>query len=110
MSHNIRFRMVIAGIFQTGLWYYACEAALAAAQEGDRAASAEHGTATAGTQAAQDFLDRTANDLVDGVEVSGQRTTTRATVTGSGRSLSLIPGFAGFPFSQTAAFEVERLT
>lgn len=102
--------LVMAGIFQAGLWFYVREVVLAAAEEGARAASVEGGSAEAGTQTAQSFIDRTANNLVDTVQVTGRRTATRATVTVTGRSLALIPGVDGFTISQTATFETERLT
>ncbi|MCA0253357.1 MAG: pilus assembly protein [Actinobacteria bacterium] len=102
--------LVMASIFQAGLWFFAREVVLAAAEEGARAAAVEDGDAGAGTQKAREFVDRTASNLVDNVSVSSRRTTTRATVTVSGRSLSLIPGVDGFTITQTATFPVERIT
>ena len=102
--------LIMAATVQAGLWFFAREVVLAAAEEGARAASTEGSSAEAGTQTAQDFVDRTAGHLVNDVTTSGRRTATQATVTVSGRSLSLIPGIDGFTITQTAAFPVEKLT
>jgi Flp pilus assembly protein TadG len=102
--------LVMTGIVQAGLWFYAREVALAAAEEGARAASVEHASADDGTRTAQHFIDRTANNLVHQVQVTAQRTTARASVTVTGHSLSLVPGVEGFTISQTATYEVERIT
>ena len=102
--------LIAAGFFQAGLWFFAREVALAAADEGARAASVEHGSADDGTRTAEHFVDRTASNLVRQVQVAAQRTTTHASVTVTARSLSLVPGVNGFAISETATYEVERIT
>lgn len=102
--------LLVCAIFQTGLWYYARNAALAAAEEGARAASVVDGTTADGTVAAAEFIDRAGGKLIQKVRTTARRSTTKATVTVSGRSLSIIPGMDGFQIRQSATLPVERLT
>ena len=103
--------MIIFGGVQTGLYYYARNVAVAAAQEGARAAGAQDGTASGGAAAASTFIVRAGGDnALPSATVSGARSATTATVQVRGRSLSLIPGYAGIDISQAASVPVERLT
>ncbi len=107
------FPALLALIFitgQAGLYFYARSVALAAAQEGVRAAALPAATSSAGDQASRVFLDRAGADLLTAQVVSATRTAVRVSVTVAGRSLSLVPGYPGFPVSQTASAPVERVT
>lgn len=110
----IIFPAVLALIFggmQTALYYYARNVAIAAAQEGARAAGAQNGSSGAGTTAAADFIARAGGaDALPGSSVSGNRYATTASVTVRGRSLSLVPGYAGIDITQSASVPVERIT
>ena len=110
----IIFPAVLALIFggvQTALYFYARNVAIAAAQEGARAAGAQTGSAGAGAAAAADFIIRAGGpDALPASSVSGSRSATTATVTVRGRSLSLVPGYAGIDITQSASVPVERIT
>lgn len=95
---------------QTGIYYYARTLALTAAQEGLRETSTLTGTPTQGTDKATSFLDRTADGWVTGPTVTTDRSATTATVTVTGRSISLIPGVPGLPIHQQATGPVEHPT
>lgn len=97
-------------IVQAGIYFHARTLALTAAQEGLRAASALTGTADQGTAKATSFLDRTADGWVVNRGVASARTPTTATITITGRSISLIPGLPGLPITQKATGPVERPT
>lgn len=94
---------------QGALWFHARTLAIAAAQQGARAASAEHGTSAAGTAAAAAFLRDVAGDSLTGVTLTGQRSATTATITVRGSSLSLIPGWTP-TITHSASLPVERIT
>ncbi len=95
---------------QAGLYFYARSIALAAAQEGARAAASAAATPAEGSAAAHRFLDRAGGDLLSGAAVTASRDLARVRVTVSGRSLSLVPGYDGFAVSQEARAPVERVT
>ena len=50
------------------------------------------------------------DDVLLGSRVDSVRTATTATVTVTGRTLSLVPGLPGWSVSQTASGPVERFT
>ena len=102
--------LLIFGVIQGALYYYARSVALAAAQEGLRDARVENGTAGAGARRARGFLARADDGMLTTVSVSPSRTAVSASVTVTGRSLSLVPGMPGLRVAQTAAGPVERLT
>ncbi|GIL37599.1 TadE family protein [Phycicoccus sp. DTK01] len=102
------FAVMFLGL-QAALVYHARTLALAAAQEGARATSAERGTVTAGVRAARDFLADTAGDAISHSTVHGHRSTTTSTVTVTGLSLSVIPGWHP-RVTQSASLPVERIT
>jgi Flp pilus assembly protein TadG len=95
---------------QAGLHYYARTVALAAAQEGTRAAAAHNSTAVTGQAAASAFLDRAGSDLLSAPQVGASRSADSVTVTVTGTSISLVPGYPGFPISQVASAPVEKVT
>lgn len=102
--------LAFLGALQAGLFYQARAVALAAAEEGARVASTENGTAGGGRRAAASFASRAGGSWLQGQSVSGSRGTTTATITVTGHSLSLLPGYNGFAISQTARLPVERIT
>jgi len=103
------FSVMFLGM-QGALFYHARTVAIAAAQEGARAAGAQNGTAAGGISAAASFVgDAGGNDVLPEAKVSGARTATTATVTVTGTSLSVIPGWSP-ALSQSASVPVERLT
>ncbi len=103
--------LLIMGGVQGALFSYARSVALAAAQEGSRAAGAETGTSGDGQAAASAFVgDAGGADVLQAVRITSSRSATSASVTVTGRSLSLLPGFGGFVVSQSASAPVERIT
>ena len=103
------FLLMFLGL-QGALYYHAREVALAAAQEGAREAGSENGTGDSGVATANTFLqDAGGSDVMTSTRVSGSRTTTTATITVTGKSMSVIPGWH-VTVSQSASVPVERLT
>lgn len=100
--------IVFSGV-QGAVYYHASSLALAAAQEGARAAARENATLTAGTSAATAFLTDTAGDSLTAVTITGSRTPVTATITVRGSSLSLVPGWTP-TVTQSASLPVERIT
>ena len=95
---------------QAALFYHARTVAIAAAQEGARAAGAENGMTSQGINAAYSFIsDAGGADVLSGASTMANRTPTTVTVTVAGRSLSVIPGWNPV-ISQSASLPVERLT
>lgn len=105
----VLFGVMFLGM-QAALYYHARAVALAAAQEGAREAASENGSQHSGLGTARTFLaDAGGNDVMTSTRVSGNRTSTTATVTVTGRSLSVIPGWQ-VTVQQSASAPVERLT
>ncbi|NHA68228.1 TadE/TadG family type IV pilus assembly protein [Phycicoccus flavus] len=102
------FAVMFLGL-QAALVYHARTLAIASAQEGARAAGAETGTTMTGIRAAQGYLTATAGDTLIKTSVSGHRSATSATVTVTGRALSVLPGWHP-AVSQSATVPVERIT
>jgi Flp pilus assembly protein TadG len=99
------------GLIQGALYYHARDVALAAATDGLTAARTRTGSVEEGRQAAAAFIERAGGeDVLLGSSVKSVRTPTTATVTVTGRTLSLVPGLAGWSVSQTASGPVERFT
>src|SRR3954470_16457311 len=85
------FAVLFLGM-QAALYYHARTVAIAAAQEGARAAGAETGHETDGTSAADAFVtDAGGDDVLQDATATADRTATTATVTVQGFSLSVIP-------------------
>lgn len=101
------FAVLFLGM-QAALYYHARTIAIAAAQEGARAAAANHARSGDGVAAANAYL-ADAGDSLESSSASAQRTTTTATVTVRGHALSVIPGWRPV-ITQRASAEVERLT
>ncbi|MGY1684927.1 TadE/TadG family type IV pilus assembly protein [Geodermatophilus sp. SYSU D00867] len=100
--------LLVMTLIQAALWFYARSVALGAAQEGAREGRVQPASTARAQSAAEDFLDRTAADLLTGrdVTVSGSPASIAVTVTGT--SLSLFPGLPGWSVTQTAVGPVER--
>lgn len=101
----------VFAIFQGAFWYHAKGIALAAAEQGARASSAQHGSSSDGQRSATSVISEAGGSktLIDAT-VNSNRSTTRSTVTVTGRSISLLPGIPGMTVTQTASFPVERFT
>ncbi|GGB21808.1 hypothetical protein GCM10011492_09630 [Flexivirga endophytica] len=100
--------VLFAGM-QAALWYHARAVAIAAAQEGARAAGAQYGTAGAGTVEAAGLLADAGPGVISATSVHSSRSATTATVTVSGSSMSVIPGWT-IAVHQSATVPVERIT
>ena len=88
------FSIMFLGM-QGALYYHARTVAIAAAQAGASAAGGQHGTAVGGISAASSFVsDAGGNNVLPGAHVTGGRSATIATVTVTGTSLSVIPGWS----------------
>ena len=116
-SSSIQMVMLMPALFsimflgmQVALYYHARTVAIAAAQEGARAAGSQNGTAASGILAASSFVsDAGGRDVLPGAHRTGGRSATTATVTVTGTSLSVIPGWSP-AVSQSASVPVERIT
>lgn len=103
--------LITFGVIETALWYHARNVALAAAEEGVRVATGDGGSLGAGVDEATDFALRAgADDVLSGVAVRADGGATEVTITVSGHSLSLFPGWSGHEVAQTASGPVERFT
>jgi Flp pilus assembly protein TadG len=103
------FAVMFLGM-QAALVYHARTVAIAAAQEGARAAGAEQGREADGVGAANDFIaEAGGDDVLTNTSTSADRTAAAATVTVTGFSLSVIPGWK-VRITQSATVPVERLT
>jgi Flp pilus assembly protein TadG len=103
------FAVMLLGM-QAALFHHARTVAIAAAQEGARAAGAEQGHEADGVGAANDFIaEAGGDDVLTGTSTTANRTATTATVTVTGFSLSVIPGWK-VRITQSATVPVERLT
>ena len=103
------FSVMFLGM-QGALVYHARTVAIAAAQEGARTAAGLDGTGPAGAQDAYAFVaDAGGDDVLKAPYVSSIRSATTATVTITGRSPSVIPGWSPM-VTQSASVPVERIT
>jgi Flp pilus assembly protein TadG len=103
------FAILFLGM-QAALYHHARTLAIAAAQEGARAAGAEHGSASDGMAAASAFVTEAGgNDVLVGADTTAHSSATTVTVTVTGHSLSVIPGWSPV-VKQSASLPRERLT
>lgn len=93
---------------QGGLYYYGRSAALAIANSGVRAAAVENGTTSACYTAAESMRAKV-GDALNGATIHCARTSTDATVSVSGTTLSVVP-FVLPTTHQSVSLPVERLT
>lgn len=103
----ILFAVLFGGV-QAAMYHHARTIAIAAAQEGARAAAAEFGTSAAGISVANSFATQVGRDALTGVTVTARRTPTTATITVSGNSLTVIPGWDP-RVTQSATLPVEKI-
>ena len=103
------FAVMFLGM-QAALYYHARTVAIAAAEEGARAAGAETGHESTGVSAAVAFLAAAGgDDALQNATATADRTQTTATVTVQGISMSVIPGWRPV-VTQSASVTVERVT
>jgi Flp pilus assembly protein TadG len=102
------FAVMFLGM-QAALFFHARTTAIAAAQEGARAAATEHGRTADGTAAAAAFIKEAGGDVLTDTTATVSRTATTATVTITGFSLSVIPGWH-VKITQSATVPVEHLS
>lgn len=103
------FAVLFLGM-QAALFHHARTVAISAAQEGARAAAAEHGTESDGIHTAAEFVEDAGGDgVLSHAHTSADRSPTTVTVVVRGRSLSVIPGWSPV-VRQSATAPVERLT
>jgi Flp pilus assembly protein TadG len=103
------FAVMFLGM-QAALFHHARTVAIAAAQEGARAAGAENASETDGVAAATGFITEAGgDDVLTSTSAVATRSATTATVTITGFSLSVIPGWQP-RITQSASVPVERLT
>jgi Flp pilus assembly protein TadG len=103
------FALLFLGM-QAALFYPARTVAIAAAQEGARAAGGQTGQQADGVRAADAFIgDAGGDDVLTSATVTASRSRTSATVVVAGHSLSVIPGWSPV-VRQVATVPVERLT
>ncbi|WP_185996635.1 TadE/TadG family type IV pilus assembly protein [Nocardioides campestrisoli] len=116
-SVSIELLIVLPALFavlflgmQAALFHHARTVAIAAAQQGAREAGAMQGRESDGVGAATAFIaEAGGDDVLTHASASANRTAARATVTVTGFSLSVIPGWK-VRITQSATVPVERLT
>jgi len=105
----VLFTLIFLGM-QAAMIYHGRTVAIAAAQEGARAAAAQNASAEAGQSAAAAFVAAAGGEgTLRSVTVTSNRTATTATVVVTGTTLSVIPGWTP-SITQSASAPVERLT
>jgi len=99
--------LAMMAIIQFGLWQHAQHVALAAAQEGARVARAYDGGTSAAQARTNAYLDKLGPTILSQRSVSVRRTTSEASVTVTGRAVSVFPVF-GLRVREQAGGPVER--
>ena len=95
---------------QAALYHHARTVAIAAAQEGARAAAAEHGSEAPGISAALQFVVVAGgDDVLTSPSATANRTADRAIVVVTGHALSVIPGWRP-EIRQSASMPVEHVS
>ena len=105
--------LILFGVIQGALYFHGRNVALAAAEQGVRAARADGQTDRAGTAAdrARQFLADTGElDNLTGLSITPDVDAEAVRVTVSARTVSLLPGIGGPQISQTASGDIERFT
>lgn len=102
--------LLVMTLIQAALWFYARSIALGAAQEGAREGRLQPTSSARAQSAAEDFLDQTGQDLLNGRDVTVTASPSSIEVTVVGTSISLFPGLSGWSVTQTAVGPVERPT
>lgn len=101
------FAMMIFAIIQGAIWYDAGNSAQAAANVALNEARAYGASEPAGTEAAYDFIEDNASNLLD-ANVTVTRSATEVTVTVTGRTNSIFANLFNSPIERTAIAPVER--
>jgi len=96
------------GGIQAGVVFHARHIAIAAAQEGVRDAAAYQAALADGIRTAEAVAGDWGGSTLTGIQVTGQRSSTRASITVQGAVVSFLPGLT-WPIEQTATLPVERL-
>jgi Flp pilus assembly protein TadG len=99
--------LLVMLVIQFGLWFHAQHVAQAAAEEGARAARSASGSASAGQERSEAFLDQAGPTIITDRVVTASRTADIVTVQVHGRSVNVVPGLA-LPINATATSPVER--
>lgn len=102
------FALMFLGM-QAALYYHARTVAIAASHEGARAVASESGRESDGTSAAAKFVLAAGDGALVGAKTTANRSATTATVTVSGFSLSVVPGWQP-SVEQSASMPIEELT
>jgi Flp pilus assembly protein TadG len=103
--------LITFGVIEGALWYHARNVALAAAEEGLRAATGNGGTVADGVAEARSFAQEAGADgILSSVTVTASGGETEVTITVEGSSQTLFPGWSGHLVSQSASGPVERFT
>lgn len=101
--------LLVFTVVQAGLWAYARNLALAAAQEGATAGAAYGARAGDGVGRARAFVARAGGDSLTDVTVgTAGSTTALVRIEVRGRSLSVLPGVPGMVVTQHARATPER--
>jgi Flp pilus assembly protein TadG len=103
--------LLVFAIVQGGLWFYAHNLALAAAEEGVTTGAAYGARPDIGVVRTRTFLDQQAGDSLTATTISSAGSTpTVVRIAVTGRSLSVLPGVPGIEVTATAVGPVERFT
>jgi len=105
--------LILFGVIQGALYFHGRNVAMAAAEQGVRAARADGQSNRAGTAAGQawQFLTDTGElDNLAGVSITPDIGAVTVRVTVTARTVSLLPGVPGPKISQTASGDIERFT
>ncbi|MFE3452486.1 TadE family protein [Nonomuraea sp. NPDC059194] len=102
--------LTIMACMQVCLLFFGQSVALAAAQEGVRAARADGASRSAGADVARRYAERTAGGFLTSITASNAGDTVTVRVIVRGQSLSLVPFLPSIPVVEEAAGAVERFT
>lgn len=105
--------LLLFGVIQGALYFHGRNAALAAAEQGVRAARADGQTNRADTatdQARQFLADTGELDNLSALRITPDVDAGTVRVTVTARTVSLLPGVPGPRVSQTASGDIERFT
>lgn len=100
--------LLLLAIVQFAVWSHATHIAQAAASQGLAAARVHSGTASAGTDRAQQLLEQLAQSSLKGASVNSERGLETASVRITGTAAAVLP-FLRLPVHAEAAGPVERL-
>ena len=101
--------IMLVGV-QAAMWFHARSVAIGAAADGARAQSLERAVDGDGQAAALEFVSQAGGeDVLRGVGASSRRSPTSVSVTVTGSSMSLVPGWNP-SVEQSATVPLERVT